>query len=96
MYRRCGLAYPYDWRGFVGSKKKTSVGLSVSNFSMAFHVLFCTVLYLYNILELLVELHEPLLVPRLVGQVELFIQVIILISSIVIIKYTLEHQINNK
>ncbi len=23
----CGLAYPYDWRGFVGTKKKTSVGL---------------------------------------------------------------------
>ncbi len=28
LYRRCGLAYPYDWRGFVGTKKKTSVGLS--------------------------------------------------------------------
>ncbi len=23
------LAYPYDWRGFVGTKKKTSVGLLV-------------------------------------------------------------------
>ncbi len=27
LYRGCGLAYPYDWRGFVGAKKKTSVGL---------------------------------------------------------------------
>jgi hypothetical protein len=25
-YRRCGLAYPYDWIGFVRAKKKTSVG----------------------------------------------------------------------
>ncbi len=24
--RGCGLAYPYDWRGFVGGKMKTSVG----------------------------------------------------------------------
>ncbi len=29
LYRECGLAYPYDWRGFVGTKKKTSVGLLV-------------------------------------------------------------------
>jgi hypothetical protein len=28
LYRRCGLAYPYDWRGFVRAKKETSVGLS--------------------------------------------------------------------
>jgi hypothetical protein len=28
MYRGCGLAYPYDWRGFVRAKKKTSEGLS--------------------------------------------------------------------
>jgi hypothetical protein len=27
LYRGCGLAYPYDWRGFVGAKKKMSVGL---------------------------------------------------------------------
>ncbi len=27
LYRRCGLAYPYDGRGFVGPKKKTIVGL---------------------------------------------------------------------
>ncbi len=26
---QCGLAYPYDWRGFVGTTKKTSVGLIV-------------------------------------------------------------------
>jgi hypothetical protein len=25
----CRLAYPYDWRGFVRTKKKTSVGLLV-------------------------------------------------------------------
>jgi hypothetical protein len=29
-----GLAYPYDWRGFVEAKKKTSVGLSVFNSSI--------------------------------------------------------------
>jgi hypothetical protein len=29
MYRGFWLAYPYDWRGFVGAKKRTSVGLSV-------------------------------------------------------------------
>ncbi len=29
--RGCGLAYPYDWRGFVGAKKKTSMGLLVFN-----------------------------------------------------------------
>jgi hypothetical protein len=35
LYRRWGLAYPYDWRGFVGPKKKTSAaGLSVFNSSM--------------------------------------------------------------
>ncbi len=34
LYRRCGLAYPYDWRAFAGSKKKTSVGLIVFNSSM--------------------------------------------------------------
>jgi hypothetical protein len=27
LYRRCGLAYPYDWRGFVRTEKKTSCGL---------------------------------------------------------------------
>ncbi len=26
LHRRCGLANPYDWRCFVGPKKKTSVG----------------------------------------------------------------------
>jgi hypothetical protein len=31
LYRRCGLDYPYDRRGFVGAKKKTSVGLLVFN-----------------------------------------------------------------
>ncbi len=35
LYRRCGLAYPYDWRGFVGPKKKTSMGLPVFNSSMS-------------------------------------------------------------
>jgi hypothetical protein len=25
----CGLAYPYDWRDFVVTKKKSSMGLSV-------------------------------------------------------------------
>ncbi len=25
LYRRCGLAYPHDWRGFVGVKKKMSI-----------------------------------------------------------------------
>jgi hypothetical protein len=29
-----GLAYAYDWRGFVEAKKKTSVGRSVFNSSM--------------------------------------------------------------
>ncbi len=29
LYRQCSLAYPYDWRGFVGAKKKMSVGLLV-------------------------------------------------------------------
>jgi hypothetical protein len=27
LYRKCGLAYPYDRRVFVGPKKKTIVGL---------------------------------------------------------------------
>jgi hypothetical protein len=42
LYRRCGLANPYDWRGFVVAKKKTNVGLSVFNSSMhkRFHQLF--------------------------------------------------------
>jgi hypothetical protein len=31
VYRRCGLPYPNDGRGFVGAKKKTSVGLLVFN-----------------------------------------------------------------
>ncbi len=26
LYHRCGLAFPYDQRGFVGAKKKTGVG----------------------------------------------------------------------
>jgi hypothetical protein len=29
MYRSCGLAYPYAWKGFVGAKKKTNVCLLV-------------------------------------------------------------------
>ncbi len=29
-YRGCGLAYPYDWRGFVVANQKTSAGLSLS------------------------------------------------------------------
>jgi hypothetical protein len=29
LYRRSGLAYPYDWRDFVGAKKKACVGLLV-------------------------------------------------------------------
>ncbi len=24
LYRRCGFAYSYDWKGFVGTKKKMS------------------------------------------------------------------------
>jgi hypothetical protein len=36
LYRQCGLAYPYDWRDFVGDKKKTSIGLSVFNSSMEY------------------------------------------------------------
>jgi hypothetical protein len=31
LYRGCGLAYPYNWRGFVGAKKKTRVGHLVIN-----------------------------------------------------------------
>jgi hypothetical protein len=27
----CGLAYPYDWRGFVRAKQKTSVDLLLFN-----------------------------------------------------------------
>jgi hypothetical protein len=29
LYCRCGLAYLYDWRGLVGPKMKTSMGLSI-------------------------------------------------------------------
>jgi hypothetical protein len=36
LYRRCGLAYSYDWRGFVGAKKKTSLCLAVFNSSMIY------------------------------------------------------------
>jgi hypothetical protein len=31
QYRQCRLAYPYDVRGFVGAKKKTSVDLLLFN-----------------------------------------------------------------
>ncbi len=31
-YRGFRLAYPYDWRGFVGAKKKASVGLPQSTY----------------------------------------------------------------
>ncbi len=31
---RCGLSYPCDWRGFVGARKKTSVGLLVLKSSL--------------------------------------------------------------
>jgi hypothetical protein len=31
LHRGCGLAYPYDGRGFVGLKKKMIVGLLVFN-----------------------------------------------------------------
>jgi hypothetical protein len=31
LYRRCGLAYPYNWRGFVVLKKMMIVGLFVFN-----------------------------------------------------------------
>jgi hypothetical protein len=31
LYCRCGLAYPYDGRGFVGPKTKTIVGLLLFN-----------------------------------------------------------------
>ncbi len=31
VYHRCGLAFPHDWRGFVGAKKKTIVELFVLN-----------------------------------------------------------------
>jgi len=31
LYRRCGLAYPYDGRGFVGPKKKTILRLLLIN-----------------------------------------------------------------
>ncbi len=34
-------AYPYDWRGFVRAKKKTSVGLSVFNSPMCFLLCYC-------------------------------------------------------
>jgi hypothetical protein len=37
------IAYLYDWRGFVGAKKKTSVGLSVFYSSMVYiHHVHCT------------------------------------------------------
>ncbi len=36
LYRRWGLAYSKDWRGFVGAKKKTSVSLLVFNSSMEY------------------------------------------------------------
>jgi hypothetical protein len=43
LYRGCGFAYPYDWRGFVGAKKKTSVVLSVFNSSTVYiHNVYCT------------------------------------------------------
>ncbi len=29
LYHGCRLSYPYDWRGFVGAKNKTRVGLIV-------------------------------------------------------------------
>jgi hypothetical protein len=29
LYLGCGLTYPFDWRGFVGTKKKTGMGLLV-------------------------------------------------------------------
>jgi hypothetical protein len=43
LYRGCGLAYPHDWRGFVGAKNKTSVGLLVFNSSIGkFTLSTCT------------------------------------------------------
>ncbi len=43
LYLGCGLAYayPYDWRGFVGAKKKTSLGLWLYIIPLPI-VLFCT------------------------------------------------------
>ncbi len=38
LYCRSGLAYSYDWRGFVEAKKKTSVVFSVFNSSMTIRV----------------------------------------------------------
>jgi hypothetical protein len=34
LFRGCGLAYPFDWRGFVGTKKKTGMGLAITHSSM--------------------------------------------------------------
>jgi hypothetical protein len=31
LHRWCGLVYPYGWRDFVGTKKKTIVGLLIFN-----------------------------------------------------------------
>ncbi len=37
---RCWLAYPFDWRGFVGAKKKTKRGhLSIPNSWIAFDII---------------------------------------------------------
>ncbi len=44
LYRRYGLAYPYDGRGFVGPKKKTIVGLLVLNHRL-WSYLSCVQLY---------------------------------------------------
>jgi hypothetical protein len=32
LYRGCGLAYPYNWRGFVGAKKVEPGPLSIYSF----------------------------------------------------------------
>ncbi len=39
LYRLCGLAYSYDWRGFVGATNKTSMDLLV----------FCSILSLLSL-----------------------------------------------
>jgi hypothetical protein len=36
LYRRCGLACAYDWRGVVGAKKKTCVGLLIIPSSLGY------------------------------------------------------------
>jgi hypothetical protein len=41
--RGYGLAYPYDWRGFMGAKKKTSVGLLVHHSFVGLVVLLYSV-----------------------------------------------------